>query len=240
MKKTKSTKKKRAAKTDKANRFRFSSTTGHLLPLQTIRQRLVGIWQSLTWPVCVKILKSNIAVTIALGLLLVDPIRDLVGVGGILACIAVEFVHPTKSYGFLAEDVLFGSVMCCVAAAWAILGTYLASLVRDPDSTITAQPEVCAILACFLVIGSFVLSFFRVKVEQANVGGMLSASIMVISFTTAVTHTEFSAAPTVNIRFFKDKRSYHLTPPFDLLVETISTNACWFRFALCGVSCGVS
>jgi hypothetical protein len=200
MKRPKPTKKKRsykAFKADKANRFRLSSTTGHPLPLQTIRQRLIGIWQSLTWPICVKILKSNIAVTIALGLITIDPIRDLVGAGGILACIAVEFVHPTKSYGFLAEDVLFGTVMCCVSASWAILGTYLASLVRDPNSTITAQPDVCAILACFLVIGCFFLSFFRVKVEQANVGGMLSATIMVISLTSAVTHTEFSAAPTV-------------------------------------------
>lgn len=203
MKKTKPPRRKRShksSKADKRGRFRFSSTTGHPLPLQTIRQRLIGIWQSLTWPVCVKILKSNIAVTIALALLLIDPIRDLVGVGGILASIAVEFVHPTKSYGSLAEDALIGSVMCCIAASWSILGTYLASLVRDRNSTVIAQPDVCAILACFLVIGCFFLSFFRVKVEQANVGGMLSGSIMVISLTSAVTHTEFSAAPTVNVK----------------------------------------
>lgn len=184
----------------KVHPFRLSATSGQLLPLQTIRQRLVGIWQSLNWPVCVKILKSNIAVTIALGLLLLDPIRKYSSTGGILASVAVEFVHPSKSYGFLAEDVLLGTIMCCISASWSILGIFLASLLRDPNSTVLAQPEVCAILALFMVFGCFALSMFRVKVEQANVGGMLSATIMVISLSTAVTNTEFSAIPTVTMK----------------------------------------
>ncbi|KAI8882877.1 hypothetical protein K501DRAFT_220372 [Backusella circina FSU 941] len=180
------------------HRFRLSSTSGHILPLQTIRQRVSGIWKSLTWPMCVKIIKANIAVTIALGLLFVDSIRELTGTGIILASVAVEFVHPAKSYGFIAEDVLLGSVMCCVSASWAILGSYLASLVRNPNDPEMAQPKVCAILASFLVFGSFCLNLFRVKVEQANVGGMLSATIMVISLTTAVTK-EFSPNNTLQV-----------------------------------------
>jgi hypothetical protein len=181
-----------------ASRFRLASTSGHLLPLQTIRQRFLNIYQTLTWPLCVKILKANIAVTIALSLLLITPIRDLTSTGGILASIAVEFVHPSKSYGFLAEDIFIGGVMCSISASWAILGNYLASLVRNPSDPTLAQPKVCAILACFLVFGCFCLNMFRVKVEQANVGGMLSATIMVLSLTSAVLRTEFSAIPTVN------------------------------------------
>lgn len=190
-------KKKDKKLSKKAHKFRLSATSGHLIPLQTIRQRIKGIWQSLTWPICVKILKANIAVTIALALLLIDPIRNVSSTGGILASVAVEFVHPAKSYGFLAEDILLGSIMCCISGSWSILGTYLASLVRDPNNPALAQPNVCAILSCFLVFGCFCLSMFRVKVEQANVGGMLSASIMVISLTSAVTHTEFTATTTV-------------------------------------------
>jgi hypothetical protein len=52
---------------------------------------------------CVKIIKANIAVTIALGLLFVDSIRSVTGTGVILASVAVEFVHPAKSYGFIFE-----------------------------------------------------------------------------------------------------------------------------------------
>lgn len=189
--------KKKTPKQPSENKFRFSSTTGQLLPLQTIRQRFVGIWKSLTWPVCVKILKANIAVTIALSFLLIDSIHDVAGTGAILASVAVEFVHPSKSYGFLAEDVVFGSIMCSVSAAWSILGIYLASIVRDTDNAALAQPKVCAILSCFLVFGCFCLNFFRVKVEQANVGGMLSATIMTISLTSAVLNTTFTATPTV-------------------------------------------
>jgi hypothetical protein len=193
---TKKLHKKKSTK-KKAEPFRLSATSGHLLPLQTIRQRLVGIWQTLDWPTTVKIIKANIAVTIALSLLLIDPIRKYSSTGGILASVAVEFVHPAKSYGFLAEDVLLGSIMCCVSASWSILAIYLASLVRDPQSTVVAQSSVCAILSCFLVFGCFCLSVFRVKVEQANVGGMLSATIMVISITSSVTAKEFNPIPTV-------------------------------------------
>lgn len=182
-----------------APRFRFSSISGRLVPLHTIRDRLIGIWDTLTWPICVKILKANIAVTIALSFLLIDPIHNVSTVSGILASVAVEFVYPNKSYGFIAKDVLFGGVMCCISAAWSILGEYLASLVRDPKDPSLAQPKLCAILSCFLVFGCFCLNMFRVKVEQANVGGMLSASIMVISLTSAVLDTHFDPLATVNI-----------------------------------------
>lgn len=183
---------------DAKTRFRLSSTTGHPLPLESIQQRLVGLWKSMTWPICVKIVKANIALTIAFGLFLINPIRQLTGASGILAAVAVEFVHPSKSYGFLAEDVVYGSLMCCLAAAWSILGTFLSSLVRDQTNTMMAQPKVCAILMFFLIIGCFFLSIIRVRVEKANVGGMLAATIMVISLTAAVQNSEFTTAPTVS------------------------------------------
>ncbi|KAG2234483.1 hypothetical protein INT48_004862 [Thamnidium elegans] len=177
MKKTKkkSTRSKKSFKN--AYRFRLATTSGRLLPLQTIRERLVGIWDTLTWPIWVKILKANIAVTIALSLLLIDPIREVSSVGAILASVAVEFVYPNKSYGFIAEDVIFGGIMCSISASWAILGQFLASLARDPNDAQLAQP----------------------KVEQANVGGMLSASIMVISLTSAVMDRGFSPLTTIRL-----------------------------------------
>ncbi|GAA5810877.1 hypothetical protein MFLAVUS_004305 [Mucor flavus] len=177
MKKTKKkpTRSKKSFKN--AYRFRLATTSGRLLPLQTIRERLVGIWGTLTWPIWVKIFKANTAVTIALSLLLIDSIREVSSVGAILASVAVEFVYPNKSYGFIAEDVIFGGIMCSISASWAILGQYLASLVRDPNDVQLAQP----------------------KVEQANVGGMLSASIMVISLTSAVMDTGFSSLTTLRL-----------------------------------------
>ncbi|KAI8339322.1 hypothetical protein BD560DRAFT_412681 [Blakeslea trispora] len=190
---------KRSKKEDKKmpppTRFRLSPTSGSIIPLQTIKQRLLGLWQSLTWPVFVNVIKANVAVTIALGLLLVNPVEHRSGISGILASVAVEFVHPTKSYGLLAEDVLFGSVMCTVSAAWSILAIYLASLVRDRSDETMAQPAVCAILACFLITGCFFLNLFRVKVEQANVGAMLSGTILAIGITSAVQEKEFTAVP---------------------------------------------
>ncbi|KAI7904812.1 uncharacterized protein BX663DRAFT_503657 [Cokeromyces recurvatus] len=182
-----------------ANQFRYSTTSGKLLPLQTIQQRIENFRESLTWPACVKVLKANIAVTIALGLLLINSIRNLTTVGGILASVAVEFVHPTKSYGFLAEDVLFGAIMCCVSAAWSILAIYCAFLARDPNDPTLAQRGECAILSFFLIVGCFFLTLFRAKVEQANVGGMLSGTIMVICITTAVQSTLFTVETVLQV-----------------------------------------
>ena len=88
--------------------------------------------------------------------------------------------------------------MCVVSAAWSILAIYLASLVRNPLDATMAQPAVCAILACFLIVGCFFLNLFRVKVEQANVGAMLAGTIMAIGITSAVQEREFTAVPVVS------------------------------------------
>ncbi|KAG1148089.1 hypothetical protein G6F36_014858 [Rhizopus arrhizus] len=88
--------------------------------------------------------------------------------------------------------------MCCLAAAWSILGTFLSSLARDPNDPSDAQPNVCAVLVFFLIIGCFFLSIIRIKIEKANVGGMLAATIMMISLTTAVLNVEFTVVPTVS------------------------------------------
>ncbi|KAF7721549.1 GDP-mannose transporter into the lumen of the Golgi [Apophysomyces ossiformis] len=147
---------------------------GQTLPLQTIRQRLYEIWQSLTWPVILKILKADIAVTVALGLLMIEPIREKTQVGIVFASVAVEFVHPSKSYGMIAESIGFGAIMCSLAAGWSLLGTYCVSLARDPTETRIAQPKMCAIAAMFEFFGAVGLNYVRVKVDQANVGGQLT------------------------------------------------------------------
>ncbi|KAJ8663036.1 hypothetical protein O0I10_001213 [Lichtheimia ornata] len=81
--------------------------------------------------------------------------------------------------------------MCSVATGWSLLGIYCASLVRVPDSTDLAQTKVCAVLACFLLIGAFCLNFLRARVDQANLGGMLSATILVITLTGAVRDQQY-------------------------------------------------
>ncbi|KAI9272494.1 hypothetical protein BY458DRAFT_455541 [Sporodiniella umbellata] len=171
-------------------------TTGRALPLLTVSQRIRGLWQSTDWPVCVKVIKANIALTITLGLFLIHPIREWTGASGILASVAVEFVHPSKSYGFLAEDVAFGGLMCSLSGAWSLLGIYLASLTRLPD-TYQVQPPSSAVLFVFLIIGCFFLSIVRIKNDKANVGGMLAATIMVLSLTSAVFNDQFTALPTI-------------------------------------------
>ncbi|KAI8059103.1 hypothetical protein BC940DRAFT_314415 [Gongronella butleri] len=166
--------------------FAFSPSSGQVLPFATLREKLQGAWRQLDWPILKTIIKADLAVVIVFGLIVYDPIRERTSTAGILGCIAVEFIHPCKSLGFIAEDAIFGAFMCCIAAAYSILGTYCAFLVREPEATVHAQPAQCGILISFLAVGAFVLNYVRVKVDQANVGGMLSASIMCFSFLGAV------------------------------------------------------
>ncbi|KAI8335402.1 hypothetical protein BC941DRAFT_69716 [Chlamydoabsidia padenii] len=87
--------------------------------------------------------------------------------------------------------------MCFVSAAYTILGTYCASLVRDPNNTDLAQPGLCGVLVAFLIVGAFILNYVRAKVQQANVGGMLSALIMILNLTGAVLHRQWVPIKTV-------------------------------------------
>lgn len=91
--------------------FHFSPASGHILPLQTIRERIRGIWESLTWPIVKRILKADLAVTILFALLFVEPIRERAEYGIILAQVAAEFIHPAKSYGALGEVYSIGSIV---------------------------------------------------------------------------------------------------------------------------------
>lgn len=61
--------------------------------------------------------------------------------------------------------------MCIVSTAWSLLGTFCASLVRNPDDPTLAQPKVSGVLAIFLVVGTFCLNYVRARMEQANLGG---------------------------------------------------------------------
>lgn len=71
----------------------------------------------------------------------------------------------------LYQDAIIGAFMCTISAAYSILGTFCASLVRDANSEALAQPPLCGVLTSFLVVGAFVLNYARVKMKQANVGG---------------------------------------------------------------------
>ncbi|ORX53644.1 hypothetical protein DM01DRAFT_1383643 [Hesseltinella vesiculosa] len=172
--------------------FAYSPTSGTVLPFASFTEKIKTAWQQVNWPIFKTILKADLAVMIVFGLVMYDPIRERASTSGILGCIAVEFIHPCKSLGFLTEDAIFGALMCTVSAAYSILGTYCASLVRNPDDLTQAQPAVCGVLMTFLAVGSFVLNYVRVRVDQANVGGMLSASIMCLSLIGAVLEPTWS------------------------------------------------
>ena len=83
--------------------FHFSPASAHILPLQNIRQRLRGLWDTLTWPMLKRILKADLAITILFAMLFVEPLRKRTEYGLILGQVAVAFMHPGKPYGLLVE-----------------------------------------------------------------------------------------------------------------------------------------
>ena len=90
--------------------FHFSPASVDIVPLQTIRQRLRGIWDILTWPVIRRILKADLALAIIFILLFVEPLRKYTEYGLVLAQVAVEFIYPAKSYGSVGEVYFLNSL----------------------------------------------------------------------------------------------------------------------------------
>jgi hypothetical protein len=83
--------------------FSFATTATPRESLSTWRQQLGTIWTSLDWLMVTRILKCDVAVTIAFILVLSKWGWSQMGTGMVLSTITIEFIHPAGSYGRIWE-----------------------------------------------------------------------------------------------------------------------------------------
>ncbi|ORE06758.1 hypothetical protein BCV72DRAFT_206828 [Rhizopus microsporus var. microsporus] len=71
---------------------------------------------------------------------------------------------------------------------------YLANLARDPTLHLPVQPNSSAILAIFLLISVFAVTYLRVKSQQAFLASIFGSIILVFSITQASVTPGFQPA----------------------------------------------
>ncbi|GAN01233.1 hypothetical protein MAM1_0005c00665 [Mucor ambiguus] len=134
-------------------------------------------------PLIRAIVKASFAVLIALIIAFVDTTRNAIGQGIILVPIGTILHFPIRPLGMCATILgLFGAL---VGSAWCMLGMYLGNLARDPAIPIPVQPNSSAVLAVFMFIGVFGLTYVRIKFAQANFACIFASMIVAFALTQA-------------------------------------------------------
>ncbi|KAI9495016.1 hypothetical protein BDB00DRAFT_815490 [Zychaea mexicana] len=128
-----------------------------------------------------KPLKTSLAMLIGIIMTLNNRCREAIGQGTLLICIVLVFYFPSRPFGVVFEDVMFGTLGALFASAYSFLAMYCADLARDPADPVTVQPESSAVLAIFFLVAVFLFSITRLKVPKANFGCVNGC--IVLSFT---------------------------------------------------------
>lgn len=147
------------------------------------------------------IVKASIAILIALLFVFEKNCRAAIGQAGILVPIGTLLYFPVRPIGVQLEASFQGLFGALLGSAWCFLGMFLANLARNPEVALPVQPASSAILAIFMVIGVFGLTYVRVKFAQANFGTIFASMIVAFCLTQASVTPGFQ--PTVVYTFLK-------------------------------------
>ncbi|KAI8877640.1 hypothetical protein K501DRAFT_260071 [Backusella circina FSU 941] len=131
------------------------------------------------------VVKSSIAILIALLFVFETRCRTAMGGAAILVPIGTLLNFPIRTIGVQIESTVQSLVSALCGAAWSFLAMYLANLARDHNNPIPVQPSSSAILAIFMLIGVFGLTYVRTKFAQANFATIFASMIVGFSLTQA-------------------------------------------------------
>ncbi|OAC98006.1 hypothetical protein MUCCIDRAFT_116091 [Mucor lusitanicus CBS 277.49] len=150
-------------------------------------------------PLIRAIVKASFAVLIALIIAFVDTTRNAIGQGIILVPIGTILHFPIRPLGVQLEATIQGLFGALVGSAWCMLGMYLGNLARDPAIPTPVQPNSSAVLAVFMFIGVFGLTYVRNKFAQANFACIFASMIAAFALTQAAVTPGFQ--PTIVYTF---------------------------------------
>ncbi|GAA5816474.1 hypothetical protein MFLAVUS_010003 [Mucor flavus] len=131
------------------------------------------------------VVKASIAVLISLLFVFEEQCRKAIGPASILVPIGTLLNFPVRPLGVQIEASFQGLLGALIGSAWCFLGMYLAHIARDPSIPIPVQPNSSAVLAIFMLIGVFGLTYVRIKFAQANFGVIFASMIVAFCLTQA-------------------------------------------------------
>ncbi|KAK9764644.1 hypothetical protein K7432_007686 [Basidiobolus ranarum] len=132
-----------------------------------------------------KVLKADIALTVTLVLVFDLVTNRGIGQGNLLVCVAMIFLCPVKPVGLHLEATILSGLGVMISAAWSFLGMYLANLSRDHTKSSPFQVSSGAILAAFLLVGTFFFNWLRDTYPMTNFASILGCVLLIFVMTTA-------------------------------------------------------
>ncbi|CEP06984.1 hypothetical protein [Parasitella parasitica] len=171
--------------------------TDNIEPKKTLAERIRA--KVPTVPLMRAMIKASFAVLIALIITFTDRSRNAIGQGIILVPIGTILHFPIRPLGVQIEATIQGLFGALVGSAWCMLGMYLGNLARDPSIVTPVQPSSSAVLAVFMFIGVFGLTYVRIKFAQANFACIFASMIAAFALTQAAVTPGFQ--PTIVYTF---------------------------------------
>ncbi|CAG8646705.1 6917_t:CDS:2 [Funneliformis caledonium] len=141
------------------------------------------IMRKATWPMAKRVIKAAVAYWLAYVIDLIVPVMKSVGSYTFLAIVMVCYFQPSRTFGSLFESAGWGIIAACMATAWSLTGITLSNAVRDPSQIFDIWATI--IHVSFLAVGTFVLSYDKIKWPPMRYGAINACIIMTFSLTQA-------------------------------------------------------
>ncbi|CAG8493831.1 7811_t:CDS:2, partial [Scutellospora calospora] len=140
----------------------------------------VGISAKATWPMAKQVLKAAVAYWLAFVIDLIVPAMQELGSFTFLAIVMVCYFQPSRTFGSLWQSAGWGIVGACLATLWSFLGITISQAIRGDK--IFSIPAMLVNLS-FLAIGTFILSYDKIKWQPMRYGAINAIMIMSFSLT---------------------------------------------------------
>ncbi|CAJ0748584.1 10470_t:CDS:2, partial [Entrophospora sp. SA101] len=134
----------------------------------------------LTWPMTKKVLKAAVAYWLAFLIVLTVPVMKTIGTGTFLAIVMVCYFQPSGTFGSLVESAGWGIIGACIATLWSYVGIKISDAIRG-DEIFNIGSTIISLL--FLAIGTFILSYDKIKWPPMRYGSINACIIMTFSLT---------------------------------------------------------
>ncbi|CAG8554228.1 7751_t:CDS:2 [Diversispora eburnea] len=149
------------------------------------------IKEKATWAMAKQVLKAAFAYWLAFLVDLIVPIMHTVGSSTFLAIVMVCYFQPSRTFGALSESAAWGIVGAVMASLWSLIGIVISNILREDEVYYTPSTIMNLI---FLAIGTFILSYDKIKWPPMRFGSINAIIIMSFSLTQSYIrpHTEFN------------------------------------------------
>ncbi|PKC69017.1 hypothetical protein RhiirA1_440255 [Rhizophagus irregularis] len=141
-----------------------------------------------TWPMAKRVIKAAVAYWLAYVIDLIVPVMQAIGSGTFLAIVMVCYFQPSRTFGSLFESAAWGIIAAFIATVWSLIAITISNALREPGQMFDISATIVHV--SFLAIGTFVLSYDKIKWPPMRYGAINACIIMTFSLTQSYVHPD--------------------------------------------------